>query len=109
MTHTHDECGTEQDAEERPQSPFGRVETDSRGRNVWRWARGLADSTSVLLKKLSAPLELEVTQRIKARIANAEPRGKPGRRSAGAPPGGLALVDDGGRDAGGGFDPYNSR
>jgi hypothetical protein len=41
----------------------GRIEVDSRGRNVWRWARDVLDSTSILLKRLeNKDLALEPTQ-----------------------------------------------
>ena len=45
--------------------PPGRVEFDARGNSVWRWARGVLDSTSVLLKRLeNKDLALEPTQKV---------------------------------------------
>ncbi len=84
----------------------GRVEFDSRGNSVWRWARDALDSTSILLKRLeNKRLSLESTQKVPVARgpapANSAPRAK--RRE-------LTLADSGGeeRDSGGGFDPYNS-
>jgi hypothetical protein len=52
----------------------GKIEVDSRGRNVWRWTREANDSTSVVLKRLdNADLKLEPTQKIPiARQASAK-------------------------------------
>ncbi len=101
MAHTDDESVTGKRPAERASSRFGRVEVDARGRNVWRWARDLAESTSVLLKRLQVgDLELEQTRQVRARIAR---DGKDGEKAE------LALEGSGGRDAGGGFDPYNHR
>lgn len=101
MAHIKDECVTRQEGEEAAPSRLGRVEVDARGRNVWRWARNLAESTSVLLKRLeTSDLEIEATQQVKARIDKQRPR-----RAAAA----LTLEGEDGRDAGGGFDPYNRR
>lgn len=101
MAHTKDECVTPPGGEEGAPSRLGQVEVDARGRNIWRWARNLAESTSVLLKRLEATdLEIEATQQVKARIQQQRPRG-----AAAA----LSLQGDDDRDAGGGFDPYNRR
>ena len=107
----------------------GRVEVDSRGRNVWRWARDVIDSTSVLLKRLdNKDLALEPTQKVPiVRGAEAAPKGarsaaKPGtsKPGSGAKPEAAkpaasktvarhpALQPSRG-NSGGGFDPYNSR
>jgi hypothetical protein len=103
--------------------PVGRVEVDARGRNVWRWARDVIDSTSVLLKRLdNKDLALEPTQKVP--VARADPASKPGEAAKGA----RASTDKkSARDAvtsdkaakhpalqrqrrgDGGFDPYNSR
>jgi len=94
------------------QEPAGRVEFDSRGNSVWRWARDVLDSTSILLKRLeNKDLSLEPTQTVP--VLGSKKPSKPGgtsdptktrKRSP------LSLADDeGGRDQGGGFNPYNSR
>ena len=100
--------------------PAGKVEFDSRGNSVWRWARDVVESTSVLLKRLdNKDLALEPTQKVPvmkgADKAPAPVKGKPQPRPS-------RHVDDepaarhpalqrerprGG--GGGGFDPYNSR
>jgi len=115
--------------------PAGRVEVDSRGHNVWRWARDVIENTSVLLRRLeNKDLALEPTQKVPimrgrdsapkasvpdARTAAAKPTlGKPGvskpaAKIAAEPaaskttPRHPALQQ--GRGSGGGFDPYNSR
>ena len=46
--HDKDVENTEPPASE----PAGKVEFDSRGNSVWRWARDVLESTSVLLKRL---------------------------------------------------------
>jgi len=112
-----------------PTEPAGRVEVDSRGRNVWRWARDVIESTSVLLKRLeNKDLALEPTQKVPImRGAEAAPKGshpaakpgaskpgapKPGASKAGAPKAAAshpALEPGRGSQGGGGFDPYNSR
>ena len=90
-------------------SPAGRVEIDSRGNSVWRWARTALDSTSVLLKRLeNRDLALEPTQKVPIqRVAGATP-GKTGNAKS-APAKKLGFADASDRDGGGGFDPYNSR
>jgi hypothetical protein len=103
--------------------PVGRVEVDSRGRNVWRWARDVIENTSVLLKRLeNNDLALEPTQKVPiVRGADAAPQGskqaaKPAPSKPGvskpapgktAPRHPALQPDRGGK--GGGFDPYNSR
>jgi hypothetical protein len=97
------------------QEPAGRVEFDSRGNSVWRWARDVLDSTSILLKRLeNQDLALEPTQKVPV-IGSKKPA-KPGntsdptRAAKSKPPKRLSIADDeGGRDQGGGFNPYNSR
>ena len=65
MAQTKDiEPATEQPASP---EPAGRVEFDSRGNSVWRWARDVLDSTSILLKRLeNKDLSLEPTQKVPA-------------------------------------------
>jgi len=99
--------------------PVGRVEVDARGRNVWRWARDVIDSTSVLLKRLeNKDLALEPTQKVPVvRAADAARKGKAakGFRAAEEPAGSSAspqhpaLKRNRRRENGGGFDPSNSR
>jgi hypothetical protein len=93
------------------QEPAGRVEFDSRGNSVWRWARDVLDSTSILLKRLeNNDLALEPTQKVP--VVGSKKVSKPGNsdptKAARRNP--LAIADDeDGRDQGGGFNPYNSR
>lgn len=83
------------DAEE----PAGRVEFDSRGNSVWRWAREVLDNTSTLLKRLdNTDLSLEPTRQVRIIGGPGKSRKSPGNGPA----------KPGGRDNGGGFDPYNS-
>jgi hypothetical protein len=99
------------------QEPAGRVEFDSRGNSVWRWARDVLDSTSILLKRLeNKDLALEPTQTVP--VIGSKKVAKPGNtsdptRSAKAKPRpsrSLTLeAEEGGRDKGGGFNPYNKR
>ena len=96
------------------QEPAGRVEFDSRGNSVWRWARDVLDSTSILLKRLeNKDLALEPTQKVPT--IGSKKDSKPCNTSAPAKSprprrNPLSLADDdGGRDQGGGFNPYNSR
>jgi hypothetical protein len=96
--------------------PVGRVVVDSRGHNVWQWARDVIESTSVLLKRLeNNDLALEPTRKVpvvREEPAKA-PKSKPAKKTAAQPPASRhpALPREGGhsRDGGGGFDPYNSR
>src|SRR5215468_3921269 len=88
------------------QEPAGRVEFDSRGNSVWRWAKDVIDSTSILLKRLdNKDLALEPTQKV--------PVMGGGKSSSGAGKQGARKTELGlaekGKDVGGGFDPYNSR
>ena len=83
--------------------PAGKVEFDSRGNSVWRWAREALDSTSLLLKRLeNKDLALEPTQKVPVVRADAKKADR-GKRGA---PNELSVV--GGKRDGGGFDPYNS-
>ena len=93
----------------------GRVEFDSRGNSVWRWAKDVLESTSVLLKRLEVKdLALEPTQKVPVMGGD-----KPGQKKS-ASRGAESSVDDKDksrhpaarrdrRDTDGGFDPYNSR
>ena len=111
-------------AEGRP----GRVVVDSRGRNVWQWARDAIDSTSILLKRLeNKDLAIEPTQKVpimggadpkpatKAPAAKhaapSKPGVKPGDDRAAHKPSRPGDPTRGPKrsDTGGGFDPYNSR
>ena len=101
----------------------GKVVVDSRGRNVWKWAKDVIDSTSVLLKRLeNKDLALEPTRKVPVLSGQpaekaAKPKGAKQRdsqesaadeaesKSAARHP---AMQRDRTRD-GGGFDPYNSR
>jgi len=105
--------------------PVGRVEVDSRGRNVWRWARDVIESTSVLLKRLeNDDLALEPTQKVPiVKGAVPAPKGpkqgaKPGASKSStakpepaetAPRHPALQSGRGSGGKGGGFDPYNSR
>jgi hypothetical protein len=83
----------------RVQNAAGRVEQDGRGNNVWRWAKDVIDSTSVLLKRLdNKDLALEPTQKVPV-MGKADKRA--GKKNE------LRVTDQNGRDSGGGFDPYN--
>ena len=96
--------------------PAGKVEFDSRGNSVWRWARDVLESTSVLLKRLeNKDLALEPTQKVP--VVRDDERPQKGAKARGAEPEPAdpkaaarhpALQRDRRRD-GGGFDPYNSR
>ena len=123
MSRAHDkdvDQNAPQAAEPPANEPVGRVEVDARGRNVWRWARDVLDSTSVLLKRLdNKDLALEPTQKVPVvRNADAAPKGKAakGGKMAEEPdasstksPQHPALQRERRRASGGGFDPYNSR
>jgi hypothetical protein len=94
------------------EEPAGRVEFDSRGNSVWRWARDVLDSTSILLKRLdNKDLAIEPTQKVP--VLGSKKLSKPGSdptKAAKPRRNPLSLADDeGGRDQGGGFNPYNSR
>lgn len=104
-----------EDAEQAPE-PAGKVEFDSRGNGVWRWARDVIESTSVLLKRLdNKDLALEPTQKVPlmggvdaARKGGAKPAAKRVEPEPDPRPRHPALQRKR-RDGGGGFDPYNSR
>jgi len=90
-----------------PKEPAGRVEFDSRGNSVWRWAREMLDNTSILLKRLeNADLALEPTQKVPIARVGAS---KKSARSASRGSADLSLTEPGDGDSDGGFDPYNSR
>ncbi len=114
-------------SEPEPTERAGRVEVDSRGRNVWRWARDVIDSTSVLLRRLeNKDLALEPTQKVPiVRGAEAAPKSAHKSAKPGTAKPGSAAKPDASKPAasktaarhpalqpsrgGGGFDPYNSR
>jgi len=103
----------------------GRVEVDARGRNVWRWARDVIDSTSVLLKRLeNKDLALEPTQKVPVVRDDAPAKGGKGAKGGAPPKEQMSLEEEPAtskkaqhpamqrerrRDGGGGFDPYNTR
>jgi hypothetical protein len=97
------------------QEPAGRVEFDSRGNSVWRWAREVLDSTSILLKRLdNADLALEPTQKVPVigakKMAKGGNTSDPTRSAKARRNRSLSLeADEGRRDQGGGFNPYNKR
>src|SRR5690349_15854075 len=52
-------------ANEPAKEPAGKVVVDNRGRNVWKWAKDVIESTSVLLKRLEVKdLALEPTRKV---------------------------------------------
>src|SRR5215471_4988285 len=89
------------------QEPAGQVEFDSRGNSVWRWARDVLDSTSILLKRLeNDKLEIEPTRKVPimrdGKTGQAGKHAKHARKSARAD---LSVsAETGERDSGGGFD-----
>jgi len=110
------------------EEPAGRVEFDSRGNSVWRWARDVLDSTSILLKRLeNKDLAIEPTQKVRVmrggkadqadNARKAAVQGKPNKPGKSAKPekkswptDDLSVsADPGEPERGGGFDPYNSR
>ena len=97
------------------QEPAGRVEFDSRGNSVWRWARDVLDSTSILLKRLeNKDLALEPTQTVPVigskKLAKPGNTSDPTRSAKSRTSRSLSLeAEEGGRDKGGGFNPYNKR
>jgi hypothetical protein len=108
-------------AETKTSEPVGKVVSDSRGHNVWQWARDVIESTSVLLKRLeNKDLALEPTQKVPVvqddtRTPRAQKSVRPGAKLAAKPgekeaasPRHPALQRERRRDDGG-FDPYNSR
>jgi hypothetical protein len=106
MAHSDEKQPDERDESSvKIKSPAGSVEFDSRGRSVWRWARSVIDSTSVLLKRLeNHDLALEPTQKVPIARGSKNAPGKSKRVAKG-----LSLEEPKGHDSGGGFDPYNSR
>jgi hypothetical protein len=96
--------------------PAGKVEIDSHGNRVWRWAKEVLESTSVLLKRLdNKDLALAPTQKVPVLGGAERSRQKqPPSRAAAAPsnesdkPRPPASRRERG-DSGGGFDPYNTR
>jgi hypothetical protein len=110
--HDKDVDDTEPPATE----PAGKVEFDSRGNSVWRWARDVLESTSVLLKRLeNKDLKLEPTQKVPIlRGAGGAQSAKPSAASKAKAPESASSARNPARkpdprDRGGGFDPYNSR
>jgi hypothetical protein len=96
--------------------PAGKVEFDSRGNSVWRWARDVLESTSVLLKRLeNKDLALEPTQKVPIMRGAGTAASKSAKHSATAKLESKAVArhpfakKSEPRDGGGGFDPYNSR
>jgi hypothetical protein len=98
--------------------PAGKVEFDSRGNSVWRWARDVVESTSVLLKRLdNKDLALEPTRKVPVikGAGKAPVNGKPQARTDKETPSEQvvrhpALQGERRKSGGGGgFDPYNSR
>ena len=97
--------------------PAGKVEIDSHGNRVWRWAKEVLENTSVLLKRLdNKDLALEPTQKVPVLgAADRSREKKPAPR--GATPSGSDENDKSHHPAarrergnsGGGFDPYNTR
>jgi hypothetical protein len=111
-----------QHAETTAGEPVGKVVIDSRGHNVWQWAKDVIESTSVLLKRLeNKDLALEPTQKVPVvrdeDATKGQKSGKPGAKAAkhgeketDAAPRHPALQRERDRRRdGGGFDPYNSR
>jgi hypothetical protein len=114
MSRVHDK-GVD-DAEQPVPEPVGKVEFDSRGNSVWRWARDVLESTSVLLKRLeNKDLALEPTQKVPVmRGADRAPKGSASERKGATPRESKSGVQHPAaprerHDGGGGFDPYNSR
>lgn len=97
--------------------PPGRVEFDSRGNSVWRWAKDVIESTSVLLKRLEVKdLALEPTQKVpviagadKSKQKQLSSRDGSSRDEVGDKANHPAMRRDRRDSGGGGFDPYNSR
>jgi hypothetical protein len=104
------------DSVEEAAEPAGKVEFDSRGNSVWRWAKDVLENTSVLLKRLdNQDLALEPTQKVPV-VRGAEPPPKGSKPQAGgsrepadAKSAHPTMPRERRRDGGGGFDPYNSR
>jgi hypothetical protein len=105
--------GAEPPAEEPQREPAGKVVVDSRGRNVWQWAKDVLENTSVLLKRLeNKDLSLEPTRKVPILGRPEKGADKKGAKTSDtADPDSSArhpaLQRDRKRDHG--FDPYNSR
>jgi hypothetical protein len=106
----------DKDATQPTREPAGKVEFDSRGNSVWRWARDVLESTSVLLKRLeNHDLALEPTQKVPIMKKGGQRTPANSKAEARAPapadpkPRHPALREERRKDTGGGFDPYNSR
>ena len=56
MGHSKDKAGGESGLTT-DHGAAGGIEVDSKGNRVWRWARDVLDSTSVLLKRLEKSAE----------------------------------------------------
>jgi hypothetical protein len=96
------------------QEPAGRVEFDSRGNSVWRWAKDVLDSTSILLKRLdNKDLAIEPTQKVPVmrggKPEKSDKANKADKKAARDKEPELSMAEPATRDTGGGFDPYNSR
>jgi hypothetical protein len=87
----------------------GGMEVDGKGNRVWRWAREVLDSTSVLLKRLeNKDLALDPTAKVPVMRGPKDAKTPAqDKKKARAP---LSISPEpGGRDSVGGFDPYNSK
>jgi hypothetical protein len=93
----------------------GRIEVDRQGNRVWRWARDMIDSTSILLKRLeNQDLALEPTRKVPvvpgAKSAASRAAHRDSKTSKRKERVELSMAPEAGRrDRVGGFDPYNSR
>jgi hypothetical protein len=91
--------------------PAGHVEFDSRGNSVWRWNSAVADSTSVVLKRLdNDALQLEPTRSVPV-PTRGEGAPQPQRPAEGGPSssgGDLSVEMTCKVKAGGGFNPYDN-
>jgi hypothetical protein len=121
MSRAHDKSVEDAEplAKEPEGQPPGRVVVDSRGRNVWQWAKDVLENTSVLLKRLeNKDLSLEPTRKVPilsgrpekgadtkvAKTSDTKPKAADSKAPARQPAAQPARKRDGG-----GFDPYNSR
>lgn len=86
----------------------GRVEFDSRGKAIWRWARDVLDSTSILLKRLeNKDLALEPTRKVPV-MSSAQGKAAGKSEVRGQTRVELSISGPASRESGSGFDPYNS-
>jgi hypothetical protein len=84
-------------------NPAGKVVADPEG-NRWEWDRGEDDETGRLLRKLqNDELAIEQTDIVPNPRRGAKNRSEAHSTAVGKPP-----KKSGGRDAGGGFDPYDN-